>query len=72
MTRGGYVRSVSGDLDLDILYFDGIKSRTEARILKSGKIKVYEERFTFFLLAAFLFLLLENQMVFLTAQQVLQ
>jgi Ca-activated chloride channel family protein len=60
-TAGGtYVRSIAGDLDLDILYFDGIKSRTEARTLKSGKIKVYEERFTFFLLAAFLLLLLEG------------
>jgi len=60
-TAGGtYVRSVAGDLDLDILYFDGIKSRTEATTLKSGKIKVYEERFTFFLLAAFLCLLIEG------------
>jgi Ca-activated chloride channel family protein len=57
---GAYARSVAGDLDLDVLYFEGIKSRTEARTLKSGKIKVYEERFTFFLLAAFLFLFLEG------------
>ena len=59
-TGGTYVRSVAGDLDLDILYFDGIKLRTEATTLKSGKIKVYEERFTFFLLAAFLCLLLDG------------
>jgi Ca-activated chloride channel family protein len=57
---GTYARSVAGDLDLDVLYFEGIKARTEARTLKSGKIKVYEERFTFFLLAAFLFLFLEG------------
>ena len=60
MSGGGYVRSVAGDLDLDTIYFDGIKSRTEARALKSGKIKVYEERFVFFVLAAFLFLILEG------------
>ena len=60
LTGGTYVRSVTGDLDLDILYFDGIKSKTEAEILKSGKIKVHEERFTVFLLAAFLFLLVEG------------
>ena len=60
VTGGTYVRSVAGDLDLDVLYFEGIKSRTEAQTLKSGKIKVYEERFTLFLLAAFLFLLLEG------------
>ncbi len=60
---GTYVQSVAGDLDLDILYFNGIKSLTEARELKSGKIKVYEERFTFFLLAAYLFLILEGMIV---------
>ena len=60
LTGGTYVRSVAGDLDLDILYFDGIKSHTRARELKSGKIKVYEERFTFFVLAAFMFLLIEG------------
>jgi Ca-activated chloride channel family protein len=59
-TGGTYARSVAGDLDLDILYFDGIKTRTEAQTLKSGKIKVYEERFPIFLLAAFVFLVLEN------------
>ncbi|MDY6970786.1 MAG: VWA domain-containing protein [Thermodesulfobacteriota bacterium] len=60
-TAGGtYVRSVAGDLDLDILYFDGIKSRTEAEVLKSGKIKIYEERFSLFLLAAFFLLILED------------
>ena len=63
VTGGTYVRSLAGDLDLDILYFEGIKSRTEAQTLKSGKIRVYEERFTFFLLAAFLFLLLEGFIV---------
>ncbi len=59
-TGGAYVRSVAGDLDLDLLYFDGIKVRTEAKTLKSGKIRIFEERFTFFLLAAFLFLILEG------------
>lgn len=62
-TGGTYVRSLAGDLDLDVLYFEGIKSRTEAQTLKSGKVKVYEERFALFLLAAFLFLLLEGLIV---------
>lgn len=57
---GIYTRAVTGDMDLDILYFDGIKKRTESQTLKTGKIKVYEERFTFFALGAFLFLLLEG------------
>lgn len=60
LTGGQYVRSVAGDLDLDLLYFDGIRSKTKAQTLKSRKIKVYEERFTFFLLGALLFLLLEG------------
>lgn len=60
LSGGSYVRSIAGDLDLDILYFDGIKEKTEDQTVKSGKIKVYEERFTFFVLAAFLFLLLEG------------
>ena len=59
-TGGIYVRSIAGDLDLDLLYFDGIKSRTEDQTLKSGKIKVYEERFVFFVTAAVLLLLLEG------------
>ena len=39
-TGGTYVRSVAGDLDLDVLYFDGIRSRTTAQTLKSGKIRI--------------------------------
>lgn len=58
-TGGTYVRSVAGDLDLDLLYFDGIKSVTEARTLKSGKIRVFEERFPIFVAAAFLLLIIE-------------
>lgn len=60
LTGGTYVRTVAGDLDLDILYFEGIRSRTKAEVLKSGKIKVYEERFSIFVLAAFLLLSLEE------------
>jgi Ca-activated chloride channel family protein len=60
MTGGKYVRSVAGDLDLDMLYFEGVRTRTEAQNLKSGKIKVYEERFTVFILLAFVLLLLED------------
>lgn len=59
-TGGTYVRSVAGDLDLDVLYFGGIRSRTTAQTLKSGKIRIEEERFFFFLLPALFFLLLEG------------
>ncbi len=60
ITGGAYVRSVAGDLDLDLLYFEGIRSLTDAKTLKSRKIRVFEERFMFFVLAAFMFLLLEG------------
>jgi Ca-activated chloride channel family protein len=59
VTGGTYVRSTGGDLDLDLLYYSGIKMKTEASVLKSGKIKVYEERFAAFILVAFVLLLLE-------------
>lgn len=57
---GLYARSDSSDMDLDRIYFDGVKIRTEAKELKSGKIKVWEERFYLFLLAAFFLLFLEG------------
>ncbi len=60
VTGGEYVRSMAGDLDLDLLYFDGIKQKTDAAVVKSGKVKVYEERFFIFAAAAFLLLLLEG------------
>ncbi|MEA2102680.1 MAG: VWA domain-containing protein [Thermodesulfobacteriota bacterium] len=63
ITGGVYVRSVTGDLDLDTLYFDGINAMTKVQELKSEKIRVYEERFLYFLLAAFILLLLEGLMV---------
>lgn len=60
ITGGDYIRSVAGDLDLDLLYFDGIRSKTDLAVLKSGKIKVYEERFMIFLIAAFILLFVEG------------
>jgi len=59
-TDGSYVRSVTGDLDLDRLYFEGIKIKTEAKELESGKIKIFEERFYIFIGLAFVFLVMEG------------
>ena len=47
-------------LDLDLLYFDGVKRKTAAQDLKSGKVRVHEERFNIFVLFAFVLLLLEG------------
>ena len=58
-TDGRYVRAVTGDLDLDRLYFEGIRKKTKARELQSDKIKVYEERFPLFIAVGLFFLMLE-------------
>lgn len=60
LTGGGYVRSSDGDFDLDRLYFEGIKKKTDARELKSGKITIREERFFIFLLMALALLFIEG------------
>lgn len=57
---GRYVRSVSGDLDLDLLYYAGIKAATTARDLGTRKVQVFEERFQVFAVLAVLFLLFEG------------
>ncbi len=60
LTSGKYVRSVTGDLDLDLLYFAGIKTSTTAQELGTKKVQVFEERFQIFVIAAFILLLLEQ------------
>jgi Ca-activated chloride channel homolog len=62
ITGGGYVRAATGDLDLDMLYFAGIKAHTKSSELKSGKIKVYEDRFTIFIAAAIILMLIERML----------
>ena len=57
-TGASYVRSISGDLDLEKIYEDILK-KVEQQDLKSGKRKHYEERFQWPLLLAILLLLLE-------------
>ena len=57
-TGGSYVRSVSGDLDLENIYKD-INKTVEDKELKSGKRKRFEERYQWILMLAFLFLILE-------------
>ncbi|MBF0207724.1 MAG: tetratricopeptide repeat protein, partial [Oligoflexia bacterium] len=58
-TGGSYVRSVSGDLDLEKIYADIHKS-VEEKELKSGKQKRFEERFQWPLLLAIVLLILET------------
>jgi len=58
-TGGTYVRSVTGDMDLEQIYLKGIKSVLEEKELKSDQKIVGQERFQIPLLLAVLFLFLE-------------
>jgi len=60
LTGGDYVRSTDGDFDLDRLYFDGIRRKTDVSVLKTGKIKIYEPRFYIFVILALALLILES------------
>jgi Ca-activated chloride channel family protein len=44
-TGGAYVRSVTGDLDLEKIYFEEINKRMEKRELEGSRVKRWEERF---------------------------
>ncbi|MDA3918646.1 MAG: VWA domain-containing protein [Deltaproteobacteria bacterium] len=59
LTGGLYVRSVAGDMDLDMIYKDKIIGTMERKTLTSGKKKVWENRFQWFLFPALILLLIE-------------
>lgn len=49
VTGGDYVRSVAGDMDLDRIYTTNIRGTMEQKTLESGKKKLWEDRFQWFL-----------------------
>jgi Ca-activated chloride channel family protein len=57
LTGGTYVRSVAGDMDLDVIYRDGIRGGMKQTTLQSGRKQVWAERFQWPLLLAILLLL---------------
>jgi len=59
LTNGAYVRSVAGDMDLDLIYRDKIRGEMEGKTLTSGKQKVWENRFQWFLFPGLILLLAE-------------
>ena len=59
MTGGTYVRSVAGDMDLDLIYKDKILGTMERKTLTSGKKKVWENRYQWFLFPCLVLLLIE-------------
>lgn len=58
-TGGSYVRAVTGDMDLEKIYHQGIKQRVEEKQLKSSRKRRWEERFQWFIFCALLFIGLE-------------
>ncbi|MCK5100902.1 MAG: tetratricopeptide repeat protein, partial [Desulfobacteraceae bacterium] len=59
LSNGKYVRSVTGDMDLDIIYSKGIRQDMEKKTLKSFRQKVWENRFQWFLFPCILLLFVE-------------
>ncbi len=59
LTAGTYVRSVAGDMDLDVIYTEKILGGMEKRTLRSGKKKVWENRYQWFLFPCLVLLLVE-------------
>jgi Ca-activated chloride channel family protein len=59
MTGGTYVRSVAGDMDLDLIYTSKIRGTMEAKTLTSGKQKIWENRYQWFLFPCLFLLLIE-------------
>jgi len=59
MTSGTYARSVAGDMDLDLIYKDKILGTMERKTLTSGKKKVWENRYQWFLFPGLFLLLIE-------------
>ncbi len=59
VTGGAYVRSVAGDMDLDLIYKERIRGTMEKKTVSSGRKKVWENRFQWFLLPCVILLLIE-------------
>ncbi|MDA0690557.1 MAG: VWA domain-containing protein [Nitrospinae bacterium] len=58
-TGGTYVRSVTGDLDLDKIYLENIKPKIDKKELQTQRRKLWTERFQWFVILAIACLLLE-------------
>lgn len=61
-TGGFFIRSVSGDIDIQKIYFEGIKANSKDNDFNSSKRQIWEERFQIFVGLALFFLILEMLM----------
>ena len=53
-TGGSYVRSVTGDMDLQKVYLESIKHKVEKKEIKTERRRIWEERFQWMIFAALL------------------
>ncbi len=59
ITKGVYIRSVAGDMDLDRIYKQEIRGKMESETLAGGRRQVWENRFQWVLIPAVLAFALE-------------
>ncbi len=59
-TGGSFVRSVTGDLDLEKIYLEDIKQRVQRKNLKTNRRRIWQEQFQWFLALGLLFLMVER------------
>lgn len=59
LTDGSYVRSVAGDMDLELIYRDRIQGKMKAAELEGGRRKVWDNRYQWALLPAVVLLIWE-------------
>ncbi len=59
-TGGSFVRSVTGDLDLEKIYLEDIRERVERKDLKSNRRKRWQEQFQWFIALGLVFLVVER------------
>ncbi len=58
-TNGFFIKSVSGDIDIQKVYYEGIKSESKEGEFSSSKKQIWKERFQLFVGLALFLLLLE-------------
>ena len=59
ITNGIYVRSVSGDMDLDAVYTNEIRAKMDKAEFSSGRKQVWEDRFQWLLILSVIALIAE-------------
>ncbi len=59
ITGGTYVRSVSGDMDLDVIYSGQIRGKMKKGTISSTRKKIWEDRYQWFVFIAFVFMIIE-------------